>query len=349
MMQSQKAIKTELISVIIPVYNAKGMLDTCVHSVINQTYRNWELILIDDGSTDGSANDCDNFALQDSRIKVVHKQNGGESSARNRGVEIASGDYITFVDADDFVHPQYLEFLFNAIKAGDYQISACLYEYPDETHPQQFHTQLLQNDYLKLCLSGRELLEGLFFRLKVRGFSFKTAWGKLYKTEVLKGHLYKDLYISADAEYASRMYQRISSMIIVGCPLYYWYRNPNSLSRAIFSYKNIHRMLCYYYAKNNIPVEDQKIRALGLKRLYLEMLYTREKASSNLKKQTTKVCGLINRKNFKEFLAHKEIPWRFKYYIILSLYSERFFERYRDKIMRSEKKSEQSMRKLKWE
>ena len=107
-----------LISIIIPVYNAEKYLNQCIDSIITQTYSDWELILVDDGSTDSSGIICDEYAKNDNRIKVVHKHNGGASSARNKGLDIAEGGYIAFIDADDYVEESYLsKFVENIGKA----------------------------------------------------------------------------------------------------------------------------------------------------------------------------------------------------------------------------------------
>ena len=99
------------ISVVIPVYNASKYLSKCLDSVINQSYSNIEIILVNDGSTDNSGNICDEYANKDKRIKVVHKENGGVSSARNTGIDNTTGEYVTFIDSDDLVHPEYIRIL----------------------------------------------------------------------------------------------------------------------------------------------------------------------------------------------------------------------------------------------
>lgn len=101
----------DLISVIIPIYNVEKYLDKCIETVINQTYSNLEIILVDDGSTDLSGKKCDEWKKKDKRIIVVHKENGGLSSARNAGIDIATGKYISFIDSDDFVESQIFEVL----------------------------------------------------------------------------------------------------------------------------------------------------------------------------------------------------------------------------------------------
>ncbi|EPX11381.1 glycosyltransferase family 2 protein [Streptococcus agalactiae] len=105
----------EKISIIIPVYNVKKYLNDCIQSVINQTYNNLEIILIDDGSTDGSGDYCDEIAKKDSRIFVYHKTNGGLSEARNVGIKISTGKYITFIDSDDYIENLYIETLYNSL------------------------------------------------------------------------------------------------------------------------------------------------------------------------------------------------------------------------------------------
>ncbi len=114
-----------LISVIVPVYKAEEYLKNCITSITNQTYKNLEIILVDDGSPDKCGEICDEFAKKDSRIRVIHKQNGGQSSARNAGLDIMSGDYVGFVDSDDWIEPNMYERLYNLIVENNAQISAC--------------------------------------------------------------------------------------------------------------------------------------------------------------------------------------------------------------------------------
>ena len=107
------------ISVIIPVYNVEKYLKRCLDSVINQTYKNLEIILIDDGSTDKSGNICDEYAAKDKRIIVIHKENGGLSDARNKGLDICTGDYISFIDSDDWIENGFYEYVVNNVKDND--------------------------------------------------------------------------------------------------------------------------------------------------------------------------------------------------------------------------------------
>ena len=115
----------DLISVIIPIYNVEQYLKECLESVINQTYRNLEIILVDDGSKDKSGKICDEYKNKDERIKVVHKENGGLSDARNAGMKIATGKYIQFIDSDDFIDKDMIETLYNLIIENEADISMC--------------------------------------------------------------------------------------------------------------------------------------------------------------------------------------------------------------------------------
>ena len=121
-----------LISVIVPVYKAEKYLDKCVQSIVNQTYKNLEIILVDDGSPDNCPEMCDEWAKKDSRIKVIHKENGGVSSARNAGLDNSFGDYIGFVDSDDFIENDFYECLYDNLVENGADISFCTFKTLDE-------------------------------------------------------------------------------------------------------------------------------------------------------------------------------------------------------------------------
>lgn len=119
----------ELISVIVPVYKVENYIKQCVESIINQTYKNLEIILVDDGSPDKCGEICDGYAAEDSRVKVVHKENAGVSEARNSGLDIASGEYISFVDGDDRVEKGFIEYLYKLMKEHNADVSICSFKF----------------------------------------------------------------------------------------------------------------------------------------------------------------------------------------------------------------------------
>ena len=159
-----------MISVIVPVYNVEAYIRQCIDSLISQTFRDLEILLVDDGSTDGCGGICDKYAADDSRVRVIHKLNGGISSARNAGLDAATGEYIGFVDSDDWIEPRMFEVLHDNIVSAAADISVCAFwhEYTSKTMPD--------------CGIGESVLRGdkmSQIRLS-RGFG-NTVWNKLFR------------------------------------------------------------------------------------------------------------------------------------------------------------------------
>lgn len=123
---------SELVSVIVPVYNVEKYLEKCIRSILNQTYKNLQIILVDDGSKDDSANICEDYAKTDARIEVIHKIHEGPSGARNAGIDIAKGEYFVFIDSDDYVKPEMIEHLMNKLKEDDADLAICDMQKVDE-------------------------------------------------------------------------------------------------------------------------------------------------------------------------------------------------------------------------
>lgn len=213
-------IDKPLISIIVPVYNVEKYIDDCVKSIINQTYKNLEIILVDDGSTDKSGSICDTYKKLDKRIKVIHQKNAGQGWARNSGMNVASGKYFGFVDSDDLVFPQMYEFLVQAIINSKADISACTREQIDETFSfEQTETRCFANDFRIEIFSGKLATKELLESHK----KFKNAvWEKLYKRELFNDIKFRSVY----AEDCEVMYKLLySSQTIAYIPLkLYGYR-----------------------------------------------------------------------------------------------------------------------------
>lgn len=209
-----------LISVIIPVYNIKEYLERCVNSIISQTFKNLEIILVDDGSTDGSDELCDKMAIKDSRIVVYHKKNGGLSDARNYGIERAKGKYISFVDSDDWIASNMLEDLYNAILKYDVKLAIC-------------ETTFAYNNYnYSPTVSGDTFLLDKIpaYKLLLKNRRFRTnAWNKLYLAELWsdlrfpKGRKYEDVFIM------HKIYDMCEKIAYVDKALYYYFQRSNSI------------------------------------------------------------------------------------------------------------------------
>lgn len=172
----------KIISVIVPIYNVEPYLRKCVNSILNQTYQNLEVILVDDGSPDHCGEICDEYAQMDSRIKVIHKQNGGLSDARNAGIDAAHGEYIMFVDSDDYIAETMLQKLYRALVSYDAEMSLCSLLYVDEKGvpiPNKNINSPVKNE----VLSGRQAIECLN---KDKGWYYTIACCKLYDKNLWK-------------------------------------------------------------------------------------------------------------------------------------------------------------------
>ncbi len=178
------------ISVIIPVYNVEKYLRQCLDSVINQTYKNLEIILINDGSTDNSGKICEEYALNDERIKMIHKENGGISSARNTAIDTANGKFITFIDSDDDVELDYIDYLYNILKKFDCKMSVCTHNIIKKNKIKKSFN--LKTDYK---LSSQECIKKLLYNDGID----TSAWAKLYDKSLFDnirypvGKLFEDI------------------------------------------------------------------------------------------------------------------------------------------------------------
>lgn len=224
---------TDLISVIVPIYKVEAYLDKCVESIVNQTYRNLEIILVDDGSPDKCPEMCDTWAKKDSRIKVIHKPNGGLSDARNAGMEIASGEYIAFVDSDDFVDKHYAEFLHKAIIENKVKMSACDYIlfYEQDSVAEDIY-------FGNVCVSSSEEAIGdILNNRKVRA----VAWNKMYHKDLLKNEHFPVGKFHEDEFFTYRIIHKAENLAYVESKLYYYLQRQGSIMSS-FNIKHLDAM-----------------------------------------------------------------------------------------------------------
>lgn len=288
----------ELISVIVPIYNVENYLRRCIDSILSQTYSNLEILLIDDGSTDNCPDICDEYAKIDKRIKVFHQENSGLSGARNTGIKNFSGDYVTFIDSDDYFHPLFLEYLYCALNEGNHNIAMSLCKYCVNECPQTSYTR---TNYKILYISQEDSYKGLFnkkFRntYPISNIPFVSSWGHLYKREIIKNNYYKYI-ISEDIEFNSRILLKISQVILVPVVLYYYVRRPNSLalnpsSSIYYDFYGIIKP--FELSLNNIPKNNELFRGLAIEALCKAIL-------------SVKYDNLKNKKNSKEYLIIRKI------------------------------------------
>lgn len=212
------------ISIIVPVYNVEKYLENCIESILNQTFKDFELILVDDGSTDNSGKICDIYEKKDSRIKVIHKNNEGLSSARNTGLDIACGKYVGFVDSDDSIHPKMYEVLYNLIEKYKSDISCCNYKYTYDISNQN-HEELNLNEVIEM--SNIEAIEKLYD--KDLGVRLVVAWNKLYNKRLFDNIRYKVGRLHEDEFMAHRILYNSKKITYVDNELYYYLQREGSI------------------------------------------------------------------------------------------------------------------------
>ena len=207
------------VSIIVPVYNVENYLERCVNSIINQTYKNLEIILINDGSSDNSPKICDKFAEQDKRVKVVHKENGGVSSARNKGLDIATGDYVEFVDSDDYIEPNCVETLVNKIQDNDLVI--CGYNLKNNKNTMMAFEEESVLDF--------RINQKQFFKA-FKQFMINSPCNKLYKKELITTEFDVNYSLGEDTLFNLQYLKKCSNVALIKEVLYnYNYLNENSL------------------------------------------------------------------------------------------------------------------------
>ncbi len=241
--------KNAQISVIVPVYKVEPYLDRCVQSIVDQTYGNLEIILVDDGSPDGCPAMCDAWAEKDKRIRVIHKPNGGLSDARNAGMAAATGEYISFVDSDDWLAPEMLERLLDALERDDSDIAACAVEMVWEDGTLSQPLTVRKNCVLDRLEAQKELLKEKLLKQPV--------WYKLYRRETIKGILFEvgkyheDVFWSYQAVGNAR---RVTLIDYIG---YYYFQRGGSIMGEGYSIKRLDAVEAierrYWYLSENFP------------------------------------------------------------------------------------------------
>ena len=211
----------ELISIIVPVYNVKQYLERCIKSILGQTYKNIEIILVDDGSTDGSEIMCDEYKKINPNIKVIHKENGGLSDARNYGIEMAQGEYIAFIDSDDFIDSRMIEILHKNLKNTNSDISVCRsYMFYDE---KDIKVKDVKENVL--IYDGMDILRTMYDDYLVT----VVAWNKLYKKKIFNNIRYPKGKVIEDSAVLHYILTDINRICYSNLELYYYFQRTESI------------------------------------------------------------------------------------------------------------------------
>ncbi len=242
------------ISIIVPVYKTEDYIDRCIKSIIKQSHRNIELILVDDGTPDKAGIICDDYAEKDNRIKVIHQENAGQSVARNNALKIATGDYYCFIDSDDYVAPDLLEKLLLLLSDNDADISVVNYksfsgDKAVSDNEGDSHTTVFNNtDMIKNIHTVKDEL-------------YVVMWGKLFKRDLFDGIQFPAGRICEDLHVLYRLYDKASKAVYSDEKLYYYYRG--NVSSSTFSINQRFYDDVFWVLEQEIEYMDQKHPNLG--------------------------------------------------------------------------------------
>lgn len=313
------------VSVIVPIYNSEKYLERCIQSIINQSLRDIEIILINDGSKDNSLEICKNFHNKDSRIKIIDKENEGLGSARNDGIKVAKGEWISFIDSDDFVEVDFLEYLYNEAIAKDVEICGCLYdEYKNEKFINLSNSKNLNIDGVA---TGKEFLNYFYNPpSSYESVCCVVVWNKIYKTSCLRQILFSKVRSAEDDEFSFKVIQKCNKIYMGKKILYHYFTgNENSLTKKTFGTHKLDFLTVLEERKilleNNKDLYDKNIYLLC--NMTIEYFFKTKKYIKNYDEKKLKI---IFNKNFKELLNIKELKIKdkvrfFIFYISPNLYS----------------------------
>lgn len=328
-----------MISVIVPAYNAEDCVEASVKSILNSTFKDFELIIVNDGSTDRTAEICNGFEATDHRVHVIHQMNAGVADARNQGLNASQGDFITFVDADDLIHPTMLDVLMSAISSGDFDMSMVLHRRVEEDERERYldcRTEEL-GDSRPSVLSQEDYVSAFFQDRQ----GFYTGPGhKLFKRELLLdgSHAFlKFKPISAeDTDWLIRVSLRMNKCILVPLDLYYYVMRSSSLTHAQ-SERGINsviagRLQTFYSFLDFLPEDKPHYKTMCLDTLYRKIpVYSYLANGTSFQGVVRTYSKDIYKGTFKEYLKspvdlktkakniiYYHCPWVFRSVVCLS-------------------------------
>lgn len=287
------------ISVIIPVYNVEKYLRRCVDSILNQTYKNLEVILVDDGSPDGCPAICDEYANQEVRVRVVHKINGGLSSARNAGLEVVSGDFVTFVDSDDWIELDTYEYCIRLLEK--HQAECVQYEIRLTDSPENHASQPKEQVDV---YEGKDVLQYFMHRSTIASGGYSVCGG-IYQRGLLDGFRFREGKINEDIDYKFKVMQRCRKLIVTNQKKYNYFQSGDTISagglkKKDFQLREAAELLCDMASKESygtIAFLGEVKKARTAFSLLSKIAYFGIADSTIDKRQTVKGLTAEHRKN----------------------------------------------------
>ena len=297
-----------LISVIVPIYKVEDYLKRCIDSIINQTYKNLEVILVDDGSPDNCPQICDDYAKQDTRIKVIHKENGGLSDARNAGMQIATGEYISFIDSDDYVDVDMLNILLDVMVQNDCEIAQC------GTVRFNDGEIAISNkvDYKVKVYNNKEALKELIND----GHFVQTVWNKLYKAEVALKLPFRKGKLNEDEFWTYIVFAESKKIAEVTADIYFYLQRSTSIMGENYSIRRLDALEAKAERQEYLQEKFPELADDASKNLFFSCVYSyqrvlRDMPENDRTEAKTRILNVVRQYPITntEILNSKESIW----------------------------------------
>lgn len=268
----------EKISVVVPVYNVQEYLNRCLESIVNQQYDNLEIILVDDGSTDACPGICDEWCRKDSRIRVIHKVNGGLSDARNAGIAIATGRYISFIDSDDYISDAFFSAMYLVMCEEKSDIVECsVADAYENGSVSPFFDDCSVSNY---CTVGalRELIEEKSFHQHV--------WNKLYRMDLVKGILFEFGKLNEDEFWTYQIFGRAKRITRLNQTLYFYFQRDTSIIHSAFTIRRLDALEAKYHRQLYIQKNYPQLARVSKINMYGTCMFSYQSALKYMKGDT---------------------------------------------------------------
>lgn len=301
-------MEQDLISIIVPVYNVQEYLKNCINSILNQSYKNIEIILVDDGSTDESSSICDLYVKKDNRIKVIHKENGGLSDARNMGIKSARGKYITFVDSDDYLDENYVKVLYILITENNSDIACSRMKKTDSLNDKIINKNEKINIYNSI-----DAIKEILYQRNIDN----SAPSKLFKKDLFENILFPVGYAFEDLDTMYKLFLQANKIVSTTNNYYLYYQRQGSILHTVKD-KTINDLLTIIDNMNKNLISYGELKAPLMARTLNANFYIYNRSTNKDIKENSKKYIIENR---KKVLKDSNISKKTKYGIIISLVS----------------------------
>jgi glycosyltransferase involved in cell wall biosynthesis len=309
-------MKDPLISIVVPIYNVEKYLPKCIESILNQTYTNFELILVNDGSPDNSRQICEEYARRDDRIRVINKENGGLSSARNTGIHKAAGEYLGFIDSDDYIdESMYQELYNNAIRYSADVVICDFIKVQEDQVP-----KMDNSEYIAESFSNIQALKQLYDPVIENRVKWVIACNKLYKKCLFydlkfeEGRIYEDEFIAHKILYKS------NKITFIPNKLYYYVQRPTSIVGSPFSVKKFDRVYALKERVDFLRKIDQKDLSNLASNQFMELFFWNYRMALldlNISKRELKMLKRAFEKSLIQLIENPLIGWKQKVFFLL--------------------------------